>query len=178
MLIAKKGIFFPSIDNYYFLGQLEMTHDTFLAISDRYKRNTALYNPKTMMLRQQLIELQDVCKGDMQYYLMLLIIGMDTQLHISKGTMKVKKPILFTGFDNWDRVITELHLKPERLEEICNRYDELSQGTDYRKIPLMQQIDMLKQCCTPHELPVMLVNIGMDTQNWLFCNMQVYAAEN
>src|SRR5580698_2751881 len=98
MLISKKPIFFPAIDDYNRLqAETGMTHEFFLDISQKYKSDTGLYDWKKMYLPKQLEALKQCCKNDLQYFTMLLLIGMDTQAYISNGNLEIDKPVFFPG---------------------------------------------------------------------------------
>lgn len=82
-----------------------------------------------------------------------------------------KTLVVFPGCDNWDRVINELDIRPDDLEAITEAYAAKSSDKDFRRRPIKQQFEILKSCCrTETEFYLMLVNIGMDTQNWILAN--------
>jgi len=187
MLISKKPIFFPAIDKYY---RLSLTEEDFNFYCLKYRARTSEYDIFKMSLKA----LKDICRSEVHYNTMLLLIGMDTQAIIAsrqyiaygehfdydkQTSLGIEKPVIFPGFDNWDRVINEFGFREETLNEICNAYTKAIEGKDYRKMNLAEQLFILKPLCQGrYFFDVMLVNIGMDTQNMIFCGGHIHGKKN
>ncbi len=169
MLIAKRNaIFFPGIDNIARLrDECDMTQERYVEICDSHTVNFHT-------LKAQLEYLKGCCKNELEFYTVLLLAGMDTNIYATGGKMHLEKPILLTDFDNWDRVDNEFNFTQDELQRICDRYAQQTRETDFRQMPLKKQIEILHWCCNndPH-FYVMLANIGMATQNWLYVNTEV-----
>jgi hypothetical protein len=183
------AIYFPAIN------QWPRLYEEFGFTPERYKHIGNMFfndfpgNLKTSPLRTQLVALQTCCKDTHEYYLMLLLCGLNTQywtednkraeikfLGIKFASVSIgKKIITMPKADNWDDLITEFKFRPENLEAIYKEYHKREVKTDFRKQSLKKQMDLLSSCCRRHpwDYSIVLLNIGMDTMNWITVNEKI-----